>query len=87
LSLAALGGCPARPLTKLFGRIGLWQFECRAAPKGSKILSTTAHRAHPAACIEKQDRDRMPIACAPLCAGEPGFNGVEAASASPKELG
>jgi hypothetical protein len=34
-----------------------------------------------------QDRDRMPIACAPFCAAEPGFNGTEAASASPKELG
>jgi len=38
------------------------------------------HRAHRAACIEMQDRDRVPIAYAPFCAGEPGLNGIEAAS-------
>jgi len=81
LSSAALDGWTARSLTQLFGRTGLWQFECRAAaPRGSTILSTTMHRAHRAACIEMQDRDRVPIAYAPFCAGEPGLNGIEAAS-------
>src|SRR5258708_9160570 len=52
----------------------------RRRAKGSTILSTTMHRAHRAACIEMQDRDRVPIAYAPFCAGEPGLNGIEAAS-------
>src|SRR5258706_530290 len=60
LSSAALDGWTARSLTQLFGRTGLWQFECRAAaPRGSTILSTTMHRAHRAACIEMQDRDPL----------------------------